>query len=154
MALSYTDDEIDALVKERKRLPQDWEDRMRLKSKRGHDEQYLELTGDAGTRFRLILRQSRINRLDFSVILAVLVPRSTQVFSAPSLQRQKSRTHEPNRESGVLRLSHSLRVRALLGARGARRRVRSADGPVRDPTERARLPLRGRQRPRSAEGAR
>ena len=49
MAVSYTDDEIEALVGERKRLPLDWEHRTRLKAKRGHHEQYLELTGDAGT---------------------------------------------------------------------------------------------------------
>ena len=91
MAVSYTDDEIEALVRERKRLPQDWEHRTRLKAKRGHHEQYLELTGDAGTRFRLILRQSRINGLDFSIILAVLVPQSTQMFR---LRRYNGRSHE------------------------------------------------------------
>ena len=51
-----------------------------MKPKRGHDEQHLDITGMAGTEFRLILRQSRINILDFSIILAVLVPQSTQVF--------------------------------------------------------------------------
>ena len=51
-----------------------------MKAKRGHDEQYLDLTGEAATGFRLILRQSRINGLDFSIILAVLVPQTTQVF--------------------------------------------------------------------------
>lgn len=91
MPVSYTDDEIDALVGEGKRLPRDWEDRTRLKAKRGHDEQFLEFTGDAGTRFRLILRQSRVSSLDFSVILAVLVPQSTQVFR---LRRYNGRSHE------------------------------------------------------------
>ena len=43
------------------------------------------------TRFRLILRKSRINRLDFSIILAVLVPQSTQVFR---LRRYNGRSHE------------------------------------------------------------
>ena len=33
MAVSYTDDEIDAMVRERKRLPQDWEHRTRLKKR-------------------------------------------------------------------------------------------------------------------------
>lgn len=91
MAVSYTDDEIDAMVRERKRLPQDWEHRTRLKAKRGHNEQFLELIGDAGTRFRLILRQSRVNALDLSIILAVLVPQSTQVFR---LCRYNGRSHE------------------------------------------------------------
>ncbi len=91
MAVSYGDDEIATLVRERKPLPQDWEDRTRLKAKRGHDEQYLELTGDAGTRFRMILRQSRSNPLDFSLILAVLAPQSTQVFR---LRRYNGRSHQ------------------------------------------------------------
>ena len=91
MAVSYTDHEIDVLVRERKPLPADWQDRTRMKAKRGHDEQHFDLNGDAGNRFRLILRQSRINGLDFSVILAVLVPQSTQVFR---LRRYNGRSHE------------------------------------------------------------
>ena len=62
-----------------------------MKAKRGHEEQHLDLTGEAGTRFRLILRQNRINGLDFSIILAVLVPQSTQVFR---LRRYNGRSHE------------------------------------------------------------
>ena len=91
MAVSYRDDQIDALVRERKPLPADWRDRTRMKTKRGHDEQYLDLTGEAATGFRLILRQSRINGLDFSIILAVLVPQTTQVFR---LRRYNGRSHE------------------------------------------------------------
>ena len=91
MAVIYTDNQIDALIEERKPLPANWQDRTRLKAKRGHDEQHLDVTGEAGTGFRLILRQSRINGLDFSVILAVLVPQSTQVFR---LRRYNGRSHE------------------------------------------------------------
>ena len=91
MAVSYTDEEIDVLVRARKAMPSDWEARVRLRAKRGHDEQYLDFTGEGGTRFRLILRQGRINRLDFSVILAVLVPQSTRVFR---LRRYNGRSHE------------------------------------------------------------
>lgn len=91
MAVSYTDDEIDELVGERKALPSDWQVRTRMKAKRGHDEQHLDFTGEAGTSFRLILRQGRINRLDFSVILAVLVPQSTRVFR---LRRYNGRSHQ------------------------------------------------------------
>ena len=91
MAVFYTDDEIEALVGERKPLPADWQDRARLKAKRGHEEQALDFSGDVRTRFRLILRKSRINRLDFSIILAVLVLQSTQVFR---LRRYNGRSHE------------------------------------------------------------
>ena len=91
MAVIYTDNEIAALIQERKPLPANWRDRTRLKAKRGHDEQNLDITGEAGTEFRLIFRQNRINGLDFSVILAVLVPQSTQVFR---LRRYNGRSHE------------------------------------------------------------
>ena len=91
MPVTYTDNEISALVQERKPLPANWRDRTRMKPKRGHDEQHLDLTGEAGTGFRLMFRQSQINRLDFSVILAVLAPQSTQVFR---LRRYNGRSHE------------------------------------------------------------
>ena len=91
MAVMYTDHEIKLLVHERKPLPSNWRDRTRMKPKRGHDEQHLDITGGAGTEFRLILRQSRINVLDFSIILAVLVPQSTQVFR---LRRYNGKSHE------------------------------------------------------------
>lgn len=91
MAVSYTDDQIDALVRERKPLPADWQGRTRMRAKRGHEQRDLDLIGDAGTKFRMILRQSRINGLDFSIILAVIVPQSTQVFR---LRRYNDRSHE------------------------------------------------------------
>ena len=91
MAVIYADNQIDALVQESKPLPADWQHRTRMKAKRGHDEQHLDLAGEAGTGFRLIFRQSSINSLDFSIILAVLVPQSTQVFR---LRRYNGRSHE------------------------------------------------------------
>ena len=91
MAVMYTDHKIKLLVDESKPLPPNWRDRTRMKPKRGHDEQHLDITGRAGTEFRLILRQSRINVLDFFIILAVLVPQSTQVFR---LRRYNGKSHE------------------------------------------------------------
>ena len=91
MPVIYTDDQIDALAQEHKPLPANWRDRARMRTKRGHDEQHLDLTGEAGTGFRLVFRQNRINVLDFSVILAVLVPQSTQVFR---LRRYNGKSHQ------------------------------------------------------------
>ena len=91
MPVTYTEGQIDMLVQEGKLLPANWRDRTRMKAKRGHDEQHLDLTGEAGTGFRLIFRQNQINSLDFSVILAVLVPQSTQVFR---LRRYNGRSHQ------------------------------------------------------------
>ena len=80
MAIIYSDQEIATLVQERKPLPADWRNRARLKPKRGHCEQQLDLTGDANSEFRVILRRSDVDRLDFSVILLVRVPGSSQWF--------------------------------------------------------------------------
>ena len=91
MAITYLDQEIELLVQERKPAPADWRNRIRLKPKRGHDEEQLDLIGDAGSEFRLILRQNKINPLDFSVILAVRVPGSSQIFR---LRRYNGKSHE------------------------------------------------------------
>ena len=91
MASPYSDQEIAALLQERKPLPTDWHNQIRLRPKRGHEEQDLELSGDGGGEFRLILRQNRINPLDFSIILAVRVPTSNQIFR---LRRYNGKSHE------------------------------------------------------------
>ena len=90
MAIVYTDLEIGNLVKECKPLPSDWRDRVKLRTKRGHDERLLNLTGEDGNEFRLILRKSQINPIDFSVILAVQLPELNQVFR---LLRYNGRSH-------------------------------------------------------------
>jgi hypothetical protein len=87
----YSDQEIEALLRERKPLPDNWRDQVRLRPKRGHQERDLEIIGNAGNQFRLILRQNRINPLDFSIILAVRVPQSNQLFR---LRRYNGRSHE------------------------------------------------------------
>ncbi len=91
MAAAYSDSEIAALIREPKPLPDDWSTRTTLRPKRGHHERHLDVVGESGTEFRLILRQNTINRLDFSIILAVLVPQSSQVFR---LCRYNGRSHE------------------------------------------------------------
>jgi len=91
MAGTYSDLEIAALVQERKPLPEDWRNKVQLRAKRGHSERELDVTGDAGNQFRLVLRQSKLNTLDFSIILAVNVPGSNQVFR---LRRYNGKSHE------------------------------------------------------------
>ena len=91
MAGTHSDKEIAALVQERKPLPADWRNRTRLRPKRGHQERDLELNGDGESEFRLILRQNRINPLDFPIILAVRVLGSNQVFR---LRRYNGKSHE------------------------------------------------------------
>ena len=91
MAVTFTDQEIELLVLERKPLPADWQIRTRMAPKRGHQERHLDITGDGGNEFRMIFRQSTVNALDFSVILAVRVPQSKQIFR---LRRYNGRSHE------------------------------------------------------------
>ena len=91
MAITYTDPEIAALLTERKLLPENWRTRFQLRPKRGHKERELDIDGDCGSHFRLILRQSTVNQLDFSVILAVRIPQSNQLFR---LRRYNGRSHE------------------------------------------------------------
>lgn len=91
MAVKYLDQDIESLVRERKPLPADWSNQIRLKPKQGHNERQLDLIGDAGNEFRLIFRQNKINPLDFSVILAVQIPRSSQIFR---LRRYNGKNHE------------------------------------------------------------
>ena len=91
MAVMYLDQEIELLIQERKPAPADWSNRIRLSPKRGHEERQLDLMGDEGSEFRLIFRQNKINPLDFSVILAVRVPSSSQIFR---LRRYNGKSHE------------------------------------------------------------
>ena len=91
MAVVYLDNEIESLVRERKPLPDGWRNRIQLRTKCSHQERQLDVQGDAGNEFRLILRRSKINALDFSVILAVRVPGSNRIFR---LQRYNGKSHQ------------------------------------------------------------
>lgn len=91
MATSLTDAEIAALIAEAKPLPDDYLGRVQTKPKRGHRERELDLDGAYGNKFRLILRQSSLNPLDFSVILAWIPPHSSTPFR---LCRYNGKSHE------------------------------------------------------------
>ena len=91
MAAFFSDDEIAGLIRETKPLPPDWRTRVSLKQKRGHRERELDVTGEGGSEFRMILRQAVLNPLDFSVILVLLVPKTNQVFR---LLRCNGKSHE------------------------------------------------------------
>lgn len=91
MPAVFSDDEISRLISERKRLPDDWRTRLSMRPKRGHKERQLDLTGEAGNQFRIIMRQSNANPLDFSVILAVKIPNSNRFFR---LRRYNGKSHQ------------------------------------------------------------
>jgi len=91
MAVNLSDSEIQELLQQRKVLPDDWRQRLHLKPKHGHKERELDLVGEAGSRFRLILRESSVNPMAFSVILAYLPSNSNQLLR---LRRYNGKAHE------------------------------------------------------------
>jgi hypothetical protein len=91
MAVNLTDAEIAAYIAEVKRLPDDYLEKIQTKPKRGHRERELDFVGADGSEFRVILRQSSFNPLDFSVILAWIPPQSTSPFR---LCRYNGKSHE------------------------------------------------------------
>lgn len=91
MALKYSDAEIARMIQAPKQLPNNYRARVQLRDKRGHKERELDVTGEGGTRYRLILRQSKFNTMDFSIILAVNPDDSNQLFR---LRRYNGKSHE------------------------------------------------------------
>lgn len=91
MPTQLTDEEIAVLINEPKPLPSNFRARLRTRPKRGHSEQDLDVTGENGGQFRLILRQSLLNTLDFSVILGVRPSDTSQIFR---LRRYNGKSHE------------------------------------------------------------
>ena len=79
------------MIAERKPLPDNFMSRVHLQNKRGHKERQLDVVGENGTQYCLILRQSDFNALDFSVILVVHPSDSNQRFR---LRRYNGMSHE------------------------------------------------------------
>lgn len=91
MPVTLSEQDIDRLIQERKPLPGGFHSRIQLRPKIGHRERDLDVIGAAGSEFRLILRESLLNALDFSIILAYRSPRSNEFFR---LRRYNGRSHE------------------------------------------------------------
>ncbi len=91
MADIFSDQDIQRLIKEKKPLPKDYKVKIQVRPKRGHKERELDIEGEDGNDFRLILRQSTINPLDFSIILIYRPPQSNILFR---LRRYNGRSHE------------------------------------------------------------
>jgi hypothetical protein len=91
MTTQLSDDTIESLLAEQKVLPEDFLARLKLKSKQGHKEFEREITGENGSLFRLVFRQSESNPLDFSIILLHLPEGSNLQFR---LRRHNGKSHE------------------------------------------------------------
>jgi hypothetical protein len=90
MAAKYSDAEIKAFLQERKQLSIDFRSKIHLRDKRGH-KQELDIESTSGNKFRIILRQSKFNALDFSIILTYCPAGSNQLFR---LRRYNGKSHE------------------------------------------------------------
>jgi hypothetical protein len=68
-----TDQEIGELIAEPKVVPKNWLSRLDLRDKAHfqHREKEIDLEGEKGNLFRLIIRQNKQNILDFSIILTL-----------------------------------------------------------------------------------
>lgn len=91
MAEHLSDQEIAELLQEPKRVPGDLGRRIVPKAKRGHGEVELDVRGDHGSDFRIIVRRSNSNALDFSAILGYRIPKSNQILR---LRRYNGKSHE------------------------------------------------------------
>jgi hypothetical protein len=86
-----TEDDIDRLIKERKAIPDGLAvPQIRLSEKNKHRRKDFEVQGETN-RFIVKIRQSAVNPLNFSVILAYLLPGSYTVFR---LRRYNGKSHE------------------------------------------------------------
>ncbi len=86
-----SDTEIMQLLKEPKPLADDFRSKIQVRPKTGHKERELDIKGINGNDFRLIVRQSAYNPLDFSVILVYRPSNSNQLFR---LWRCNGKSHE------------------------------------------------------------
>jgi hypothetical protein len=91
MVTTLSDQTITDLINEKKVLPKDYKTKIQIKPKWGHKERELDILGEKGGDYRLILRQSNSNQLDFSIILAYRPSESNQLFR---LRRYNGKSHE------------------------------------------------------------
>ena len=80
MDIIFSDQEIAALIKEHKVLPNNKRVKFRKTTRRGNDEYRLNIIGEEGNAFQVIVRMSVSDELNFSVVLGVKVPPPKKLF--------------------------------------------------------------------------
>ena len=68
MAAIFSDKDISRLIQERNPLPDEYRTKIQTRPKLGHKERELDIKGADEGDYRLILRQSIFNPLDFSLM--------------------------------------------------------------------------------------
>ena len=87
----FSDQEIAALIRERKVLPDNRRSKFKKRTNRGSNEYLLNITGEEGNKFQVIVRMSVSDELNFSVVLGVKVPPPKKFFR---LRRYNGSNHE------------------------------------------------------------
>lgn len=92
MEYIITEQEIEKLISERKIIPADFHKIPgNVKIKGGHKECSMEISGESGSKFRFLFRQSRFNQFDFSVILMYYILNTNILFR---LRRYNGKSHQ------------------------------------------------------------
>jgi len=71
---------------------------MKLRKKHGHDERDITIKGEYGSEFKIILRKSQFNPLNFSVILAYQLPNTSQLFRLRRYNGKHEHTNKLEKE--------------------------------------------------------
>ena len=85
------DDEIRALLLERKDIPEGLCPITKMTERHLHKRKNYALVGESGNEFEIAIRQSTLNMMDFSVILGYRLPRLFRVFR---LRRYNGSSHQ------------------------------------------------------------
>ena len=91
MSIIFTDQEVKAFIQERKVLSDNKRNKFKKRMNRGSNEYLLNITGEEGNKFRVIVRMSVSDELNFSVVLGVKVPPPKKFFR---LRRYNGSNHE------------------------------------------------------------
>lgn len=92
MSVILSENEIKSLIAERKQTDCVIDDLLReMRDKKAHKESDVTIARADGSYFKIILRQNRLNQLDFSVILGYVPKGTSQVIR---LRRYNGKSHE------------------------------------------------------------
>ena len=80
MAVTYSDEEIEELMQERKVLPNDWRNQLELDKPPDRQRRLCVKNDSSRNTFCIITNPGKVNPLGFSVILTVIVPLSKRHF--------------------------------------------------------------------------
>lgn len=103
----YTDEKIAELISERKPLPSDWVSKTHLKEHGKSKSRDFEIEGENGTKFKVILRQSKFSKNGFSVVLA-FQPKGTNIVFRLKRYDGKDHAHTNNLEKETFKFVYHI----------------------------------------------